>query len=87
MSGFEITLILIGIVCGNLGAVLIPPVNIGLWWNSVSGATGALAFILAPKFSEISFGYFWAIDFIAAGLCGVVTMLVIGGGLALFYRF
>lgn len=87
MTGFEIALILIGIVCGNLGAVLIPPLNIGLWWNSVSGAGGALVFAFVPKLLRLNLDPFWAFDFIAAGLSGMLTMLLIGAIVALLYRF
>lgn len=83
---FTIAALLIGVVCGNLGAVVAPPVNLGLWWNSVFGAVGAAGYLWLPDLAGYaSFGY-WVHDFIAAGAAGFALVAVLGTLVALWSR-
>ncbi len=79
MGLFEIASLLIGAVCGNLCAVLFPPVNLGLVWNTVLGLVGAGGYLFAlPVIGVAQFG-FWIYDYVAAGMAGLALVLVIGG--------
>jgi uncharacterized membrane protein YeaQ/YmgE (transglycosylase-associated protein family) len=86
MTGFEISAILIGIVCGNFGAVVVKPFNLGLFWNSIAGALGAGATLYLPP--RLGFDLFdqWSYDFLAAAGAGMLVMLVAGGLTALRFR-
>ncbi len=86
MGGFEIATLLMGALCGNLGAVLIKPFNIGLFWNSVTGGVGAAVVLYLPHFLRFIRYDHWALEFLAASVGGLVLMLIIGGLTALAYR-
>jgi len=86
MTGFEIACVLIGMVCGNLGAVLVRPFNIGLWWNTVWGGIGAALMAYVPQNLGLDFFDFWAFDFMAAGGAGMALMVIVGGLTELRYR-
>jgi len=81
-----VSLILIGIVCGNLGAVLVKPLNLGLWWNSVCGAIGGATVGFAPVLFTQYAAQPWYVWFLAAGLAGMALMLLMGAVAALGYR-
>jgi|GEM_PF-1481312 len=90
MGGYEIALVLIGGLCGNLGAVLVPAFNLGLFWNTVLGAAGALAahfgtgdLVAVHALSALDR---WPYGFLFAALSGTGAMLLIGGLVALAYR-
>ncbi|MFQ5437268.1 MAG: hypothetical protein ACE5DK_00380 [Paracoccaceae bacterium] len=86
MSGFEIAGLLIGIVCGNLGAVVVKPFNLGLWWNSVCGAAGAAGYLYLPAIAAVRPSGFWVYDFLGAAGGGLGLMMVAGALVALWYR-
>jgi hypothetical protein len=86
MGGFEIALVLIGVICGNLGAVLIGPLNLGLVWNSALGGLGAAGFIYGHARFALPFPDFWGYYFLTAGGVGMVSMLLVGGFVAFLYR-
>ncbi|NOX39257.1 MAG: hypothetical protein GXP05_01710 [Alphaproteobacteria bacterium] len=86
MGGFEIALVLIGIVCGNLGAVLVRPLNLGLFWNSIWGGLGAAAYIYCQAWFALPVPDFWGYGFLAAGGSGMIAMLLVGGLVALRFR-
>jgi len=81
-----VSMILIGMVCGNLGAVLLRPFNLGLWWNSVAGALGGAAVVYGPAYLGVDPVGPWYIALLAAGGAGLVLMLLCGALMALAYR-
>jgi uncharacterized membrane protein YeaQ/YmgE (transglycosylase-associated protein family) len=81
-----IAAILIGILCGNLGAVIVKQFNIGLFWNSITGIVGALGITLGQTWLEIDLFLHWSHDMLAACAAAVCVMLVIGGLTALYHR-
>jgi len=97
MTGYEIALLLIGMLCGNLGAVVAQPLNLGLFWNSVTGGLGAMLVHFAPQYmGRAYFGMLpdaisypllnsWPFEFLAAGAVGMAVMLVCGAVVALAY--
>ncbi len=86
MTGLEIAAILIGIIGGNLGAVVLKPLNIGLFWNSVCGGIGAIAITFAPGWLNTDLFDFWLFDFVAAALAGMGLMIIAGALVALRFR-
>jgi len=86
MSGFALALTLFGIVCGNLGAVLVKPLNLGLWWNSVAGALGGAAVTYAPLILGPMAVHPWYYELMAAGGAGLAVMILCGALVALRYR-
>ena len=78
--------ILFGIICGNLGAVLLRGFNLGLWWNSVLGALGAAIVVFGPRLFDAGFAPGWMLTLPAAGLAGLVLMVLVGGLVALRHR-
>ncbi|MFT4716945.1 MAG: putative membrane protein YeaQ/YmgE (transglycosylase-associated protein family) [Paracoccaceae bacterium] len=78
--------ILIGILCGNLGAVLFKQLNIGLFWNSITGVIGALGITLGQGWLSVDLFPHWSHDMLAAGGAAVVVMLLAGGAVAMRYR-
>lgn len=86
MGLFEVTCLLIGAVCGNLGAVLVPSFNLGLFWNTVLGSVGAYAGLRLLPHVEIDRVGHWTTDFLAAGASGMTVMLIAGGIVELVYR-
>ena len=86
MSWFDLSLILIGIIGGNLAAAVIRPCNLGLWWNSVIGGAAAIVLIKVMQAFSLSFFGYWAYDFVAAGLVSLAAVTIAGAVAALFYR-
>lgn len=78
--------ILIGILCGNLGAVIVKPFNIGLFWNSITGIIGALGMTLGQDWLDVDLFQHWSHDMLAACAAAVVAMLLAGGLTALRYK-
>jgi uncharacterized membrane protein YeaQ/YmgE (transglycosylase-associated protein family) len=78
--------IFIGILCGNLGAVIVKPFNIGLFWNSITGIIGALAVIEGQDWLGIDLFPHWSHDMLAASAAAVGVMLLAGGAVAFRYR-
>lgn len=78
--------ILIGILCGNLGAVIVKPFNIGLFWNSVTGIIGALAITWGQDWLGIDLFAHWSYDMLASSAAAVAVMLLAGGLVAFRYR-
>lgn len=86
MGGFEIAALMIGALCGNVGAVLVRPFNLGLFWNGVTGALGAAGVLWLPELLGLpTFGQ-WSYEFLAAGGAGLALMLLTGGLVELWYR-
>jgi uncharacterized membrane protein YeaQ/YmgE (transglycosylase-associated protein family) len=85
MGAFEIACLLIGAVCGNLCAALLPPVNLGLIWNTVAGLAGAAAYVFALPLAGIAPFGFWIYDYLAAGVAGLAVVFVAGGVVEYLY--
>ncbi len=86
MTGLEIASILLGMICGNLGAVVIKALNVGLFWNTICGLAGASGFILAQRWFGWGMFDFWYYDFLSAGAAGMALMLFAGAMTALRFR-
>jgi len=86
MTGLDVASLLIGVVWGNLGAVLIPPFNLGLFWNSVTGVLGAGAIVYVRGVPGLLKLDPWYVDIAVASMAALVTMLMIGALVALRYR-
>ena len=80
------SMFLIGILCGNLGAAIVPPFNLGLWWNSVCGAVGAAIVAFGPDLIGISPITPWYYSLLVTGAAGGGAMILCGGLAALKYR-
>ena len=86
MGGFAIASILFGMICGNLGAVIFRPLNLGLFWNTLLGGLGAAIAIEAQNHVQIGFAGIWYFDLMTAGLAGILLYLLAGLLMAFFYR-
>ncbi len=86
MGGYEISLVLIGALCGNLGAVILPAVNLGLFWNTALGGGGALLLHLGLHRIIPDVTFHWWAEFLAAGLGAAALVVLCGGVVALAYR-
>jgi len=79
MNGYHLAMILLGTICGNLGAVILPSANLGLFWNTILGICGASGVIFAPYILGYDpFGP-WYVQFLSAGLAGSLATILIGG--------
>lgn len=86
MSGFVIGVTLYGILCGNLAAVVFRAFNVGLFWNSVTGAAGSLLVSFGPGFWNAEFAGPWYAEFTLSGATAMLVMLLAGALVELRYR-
>lgn len=85
MTGLEISALLIGMISGNLGAVIFPPLNIGLFWNTVWGALGAAILLFVDtQFSVVP--DLWYAIFLASAGAGMAGMVLAGIVTEMRYR-
>jgi len=84
--GLEIACILIGMLCGNLGAVIVTPFNLGLLWNTVIGAIGGAIVGYLPLIVGQDFLSPWYVDLMAASGLSIGLMLIAGGAVAFRFR-
>ena len=84
--GLVIACTLFGMLCGNLGAVVVKPFNLGLFWNSLIGGIGGIAVGFLPVLLGQDLLKQWYADLLASGAAGMALMLIIGGLVALRYR-
>ncbi|MCA8867294.1 MAG: hypothetical protein KDA67_01430 [Rhodobacteraceae bacterium] len=85
MAGLVLAMVF-GIVGGNLAAVAVKAVNIGLWWNSVVGALAAAAVILLPARLVVLPGGSGMVDLLLQAGAGFLAVLIIGGLVGASYR-
>ncbi len=78
MGGGDVTAILIGLLAGNLAAVLVPRINLGLLWNSIMGVVGALAVQYAPTTITQMMPAHWAVSLGLQGVAAFLLTLVAG---------
>jgi uncharacterized membrane protein YeaQ/YmgE (transglycosylase-associated protein family) len=74
----QIACILIGMLCGNLGAVVARPLNLGLLWNSVAGGIGGGVIGFLPQILGRDLPFPWYAVFLAAAALGMALMLLAG---------
>ena len=79
MGFFELACLLLGAICGNLAPTLVPPVNLGLIWNTALGMVGAAIYAIVLPIFEVTTFTFWLYHYLAAGLAGFALVFVIGG--------
>ena len=75
MAGLVLAMVF-GIVGGNLAAVAVKAVNIGLWWNSVVGALAAAAVILLPARLVVLPGGSGMVDLLLQAGAGFLAVLL-----------
>lgn len=78
--------IVLGIIGGNLAAVAVKAVNIGLWWNSVVGALAAAAVMLLPARLVVLPGWTGMVDLVLQAGAGFLAVVIIGGLVGASYR-
>ena len=78
MGWGDVTAILIGLLAGNLAAVLVPRINLGLFWNGITGAVGALAVHYAPVTITHMMPTHWAVSLALQGTAAFLLTLVAG---------
>jgi len=86
MNWFHLALLLFGMVSGNLGAVLLPAFNLGLFWNSLLGLLGAAIVVFGPLLLKIDPFTSWYIRALVAGAMGMILTLVAGALVEMRYR-
>ncbi len=86
MTGLEIAVVLIGIVGGNFGAVIVKPLNLGLFWNSIIGAVGAASLVIAQRVFYVDLFANWSYDILAAAGVGMALPLTLGAVAEFVYR-
>jgi uncharacterized membrane protein YeaQ/YmgE (transglycosylase-associated protein family) len=85
MGFFELACLLLGAICGNLAPALVPPVNLGLIWNTALGMVGAAVYAIVLPLLELPTVSYWLYDYLAAGLAGFALVFVLGGVVEFLY--
>lgn len=86
MTGLQIAAILFGILCGNMGAVILSSLNLGLFWNSIFGGIGAAIVAFAPIYLAVDIFDTWYSFLLTSGVVGLCLMLVAGALVSVRYR-
>lgn len=85
-GGFEATMLLVGLLGGNIGAILIKPLNLGLLGNSLAGMAGAGLLLWGPALIIVEINLrFWP-HLALSAISGLLAMALCGGLVALRYR-